>query len=61
MTLEIPTITIFGNGPVFTLTLREQDGAKILKSECQNKLKKKPYRLPLHQTLERVDRCSYGE
>ena len=34
-------MAIFGNGPVFTLTLREQDGAKILKTENQNKLKEK--------------------
>ena len=37
--LEIPTLSIYGNGPIYNLTLREQDGAKILKSENQNKLK----------------------
>ena len=37
--LEIPTMNIFGNGPIFTLTLREQDGTKILNTENQTKLK----------------------
>ena len=37
--LEVPTMSIFGNGPIFNLNLRERDGAKILKTENQNKLK----------------------
>ena len=37
--LEIPTMSIFGNN----ITLREQDGAKILKPENQNKNKRNHY------------------